>query len=134
MFRTTPLPSAGLRRAYQVRTDDVVQDTDGQMWRVHSVHVDDDLVTFTLRNVLGEKALRGMPASTWVTLAERPETAAEFRGRVIERAMPWWIAGVLVALVAAIAEAPTFGGQWLLIFGFWTVGCVRMATTPEQTR
>jgi hypothetical protein len=134
MFRTTPMPPAGLRRAHQVHTDDVVLDADGQMWRVHSVHIDNDVVTFTLRNVLGEKALRGMSASTWVRLAERPETAAEFRGRVIERAVPWLIAGVLVALVAAIAQAPTFGGQWLLIFGSWTIGCVRMATTPEQTR
>lgn len=137
MFRSTPMPPAGLRRANQIITDDVVIDDDGQMWRVHSVHVcdhGDDCVTFTMRNVLGESRMLGVPRDTWIQLARRPETAAEYRGRVNERGMPWFIVGVLVALVAAIAQAPAAGGQWVLIIGVWLVGCVRMWTTPEQDR
>lgn len=134
MFRTTPLPSAGLRRANQIITDDVLLDDDGQMWRVHSVHHENDVVTLTLWNVLGEKALRGMSANSWVRMAARPETDRERAARVIARGFPWLIAGCLVGVVAAIAEAPAAGGQWAAIVLFWLVGAVRMATTPEQDR
>ncbi|WP_413600807.1 hypothetical protein [Curtobacterium sp. Curtsp57] len=134
MFRTTPLPPAGLQRANQIVTDDVVLDDDGQMWRVHSVHHEHDVVTLTMRNVLGEHALRGMSASTWVRMAARPETDRERAARVIGRGFPWLVAGCLVGLVAAIAQAPAAGGQWAAIVLLWLVGAVRMVTTPEQDR
>lgn len=137
MFRTTPMPPAGLRRAYQVQTDDVVLDDSGEMWRVHSVHVcdhGDDCVSFTMRNVYGENRMLGVPADAWVQLARRPETDAEYRRRVVDRGVPWFLMGALVALVAVLADAPTAGGQWAFIVVLWTVGCVRMVTTPEQDR
>lgn len=134
MFRTTPLPAAGLRRAHQLVTDDVVLEDDGGMWRVHSIVEVDGGVQLTLWNVWGEKRLVGYPADRWVQLVRRPETDQERGRRVITRGMPWFIAGCVIALVAWLAEAPAAGGQWVAIIGFWAVGCIRMATTPEQDR
>lgn len=134
MSRTTPMPVAGLRRAHQLVTDDVVLDDDGGMWRIHSIVEIEGGVQLTLWNVWGEKRLVGYPADRWVQLARRPETDQERSRRVVGRGMPWFIAGAVVGLIASIAHAPTAGGQWALIIALWLVGCCRMATTPEQDR
>jgi len=134
MFRTTPMPVAGLRRAHQLVSDDVVLEEDGGMWRVHSIVEVDGGVQLTLWNVWGEKRVVGYPADRWVQLVRRPETDQERRRRVVARGMPWFVAGCVIALVAWFAEAPAAGGQWVAIIGFWALGCIRMATTPEQDR
>ncbi|MBK0296425.1 hypothetical protein IAE22_30655, partial [Bacillus sp. S34] len=75
----------------------------------------------------------GYPADRWVQLVRRPETDQERRRRVVARGMPWFVAGCVIALVAWFAEAPAAGGQWVAIIGFWALGCIRMATTPEPS-
>lgn len=134
MFRTTSMPAAVLRRADQITTNDVVLDTHGQPWNVHSIYYGDVSVQLTLRSLTNETgAIQGLRYDAWVRLAVR-ETLAQYRRRVAWRGVPWLLASALVALWSHLVGAPTFGGQLPAIVCLVAVAAIRMATTPERDR
>lgn len=134
MFRTTSMPGAVLRRADQVTTDDVVLDTHGQPWNVHSIYYGEASVQLTLRSLTNEAGMiHGLTYDAWVRLAVR-ETPAQYRRRVAWRGVPWLLASALVGLWSHLVDAPTFGGQLPAIVCLVAVAAIRMATTPERDR
>ena len=131
MFRGTSMPKTGRKPAGVIRTDDLVIDRDGVVWRVHSVEHAARAVVLTVRNQVGEKGLVGVPYDHEFTVPAAPMSQS---ARALLRGLPWWVAAVLVALVALVAGAPLNGGALFAIVVLWMAGAVVMVTTPERVR
>lgn len=130
-FRGTPMPAAGRKLAALIRSDELIFDRDGRIWRVHSIaHVADEAV-LTIRNELGERSVVAVPLDSTLPVPVSGTTEGQ---RTFLRGAPWFLFAIAVALISWVVEVPIAGGLLLLIVVSVLIGAVAMATPPRGIR
>lgn len=125
------MTAAARKLAMLIRSDELIFDHDGQVWRVHSTaHVHDQAV-LTLRNELGERSVVEVPLDATLPVPVTGTTEAQ---RTLLRGLPWWGFAVAIAVLSWVVEAPINGGLLILIVICWIVGALAMLTPPRGVR
>ena len=130
-FRGTPMPAAGRKLAALIRSDELIFDHDGHIWRVHSTTQVHDQVVLTIRNELGERSVVEVPLDSTLPVPITGTTEAQ---RTLLRGLPWWGFAVAIAVLSWVVEAPINGGLLFLIVVSWLVGALAMLTPPKGIR
>lgn len=125
------MTAAARKLAMLIRSDELILDRDGQVWRVHSTTQVHDQVVLTIRNELGERSVVEVPLDSTLPVPVTGTTEAQ---RTLLRGLPWWGFAVAVAVLSWVVEAPINGGLLFLIVVCWLIGAVAMLTPPRGVR
>lgn len=130
-FRGTPMPAAGRKLAALIRSDELIYDHDGHIWRVHSTAQVHDQVVLTIRNELGERSVVEVPLDATLPVPIAGTTEGQ---RTFLRGAPWFLFAIIVALISWVVEVPIAGGLLLLVVVSVLIGAVAMLTPPRGIR
>jgi hypothetical protein len=123
--------AAARKLAMLIRSDELIFDDDGQMWRVHSTaHVHDQAV-LTLRNEFGNRTVVEVPLDETLPV---PVTGTTEGQRTFLRGAPWFLFAIAVALISWVVEVPIAGGLLFLVVVSVLIGAVAMLTPPKGIR